>query len=256
MKVVVCVKAVPGFVTKVQVAETQDRVNYESGSIIMNESDEYALEAALAFKKEFGGEISVITAGPLASQPVLHTGLAKGADSAMRVDADFTDCERISMVLAEAIRSTSYDLILTGVESSDNMAAQVGISIAVRLGLPFAYAVTKVELGPSSEIVKVTKEVGGGVEQVLEIPLPALLCIQSGVRSLSYTSVRKLFQARQKQIECFTPDDLSIDEELGKVKAASIMNVFPAGRARRAEIIEGKPSEVAPVLIKKVKEAL
>jgi len=256
LKVVVCVKAVPGFVTKVQVAEGQDRIKYESGSIIMNESDEYALEEALALKNEFGGEISVVTAGPLASQPVLHTGLAKGADKAIRIDADFTDSTRVAMVLAEAIRSTNCDLVLTGVESSDNMAAQVGISTAVRLGFPFAYAVTKIGRGPRPETLKVTKEMGGGVEQVLEFPLPALLCIQSGVRPLSYTSVRKLLQARQTRIERVNVSDLNIDEELAKVKATRIMDAFPAVRERRAEIIEGTPSELAPVLIKKIKEAM
>ena len=44
MNIVVCLKAVPGYVTKLQLANTGDRIDYESGSIMVNESDECALE--------------------------------------------------------------------------------------------------------------------------------------------------------------------------------------------------------------------
>lgn len=256
MRIIVCVKVVPGYIIKPRLSESRDRVEYEAGSIIMNESDEYALEEALALKKEFGGEVSVITAGPVSSQQVLYIGLAKGADRAMRIDANFADCERIARVLAEAIRRIDYDLILTGVESSDNMAAQVGISVAERLGIPFAYAVTKVEAGQSSETIRVTKECGGGVHQVLEVALPTLLCIQSGATSLSYTAVRKLLQARTKSIECLAIDDLGINDELLKLSPVRIADVFSPQRTSKADMIEGNSSEVASILVQKVKEAL
>ena len=81
MKIVVCLKAVPEGVTKLQIAETGDRIDYESYSITINESDEYALEEALALKKQSGGEVIVITVGRLSAQSVLQIGLAKGADS-------------------------------------------------------------------------------------------------------------------------------------------------------------------------------
>ena len=256
MRIVVCVKAVPGHIIKPRVPESQDRVEYEAGSLIMNEYDEYALEEALALKKEFGGEVSVITSGPVSCQQVLYIGLAKGADTAIRVDADFADSERTARVLTEAIRQIGYDLILTGVESSDNMAAQVGIFVAERLGMPFAYAVTKVEAGQSPETIIVTKECGGGVHQVLEFSLPTLLCVQSGTTSPSYTAVRRLLQARSKPIQLLTINNLGLKDEFLKFSPLRIVDVFSPQKTSNAEIIEGKPQEVAPLVLKKLKEAL
>lgn len=256
MRTVVCVKAVPGYINKLRVSESQDRIEYEAGSLIMNESDEYALEEALVLKKKLGGDVSIITAGPVSSQQVLYVGLAKGADTAIRVDADFADSQRTAIVLAEAIRQIGYDLILTGVESSDNMAAQVGISVAERLAIPFAYAVTKVETGQSSGSITVTKERGSGVYQVLELPLPALLCMQSGTTPLSYTAVRKLLQARSKPVERLLINQLGIKDELLKSSPLKIVDVFSPQKTIKAHMIARNPREVAAILLKRIKEAL
>lgn len=256
MKIVVCIKAVPVPIGYPQVTESRDRIDYKASSTIMNESDEYALEEALALKKQLGGEVSVITVGSLQSQQVLYVGLAKGADRAIRVDANFADCERIARILAEAIRRIDCDLIMTGVESSDNMAAQVGVSVAERLGVPSAYAVTKIERGQSPETIIATKELGGGLKQILEITLPALLCVQSTSVPVSYVAVRKLMQARSKTVECLTINDLGISEELLESSPFTILDVFPPPRMPTAEILEGMPSEVASVLIQKIREAL
>ena len=256
MKIVVCVKAVPGYVINPELAESGDRVNYKAGSIIINESDEYALEEALALKKEFGGEVTVITAGTLSSQKALHIGLAKDADKAVRINADFIDWGSLAKVLAETIKRFDHDLILTGVESGDNMAAQTGVLIAERLGLPFAYAVTEVEQGENPGTLKVTKELGGGVKQVVEVTLPALLCIQTGTTLPGYVPFRKMLQAQSKPVTPVDISELNIDEELKKSPPLKIVDVFSPQRLSKAEFITGKPSEVASTLIKKTREVL
>ena len=48
--------------------------------------------------------MSLITAGSLSSQKVLYIGLAKDADRAVRIDANFVDCGSIAKVLAETIK--------------------------------------------------------------------------------------------------------------------------------------------------------
>jgi electron transfer flavoprotein beta subunit len=256
MKIVVCIKAVPVLIGYPQIAETRDRFNFKASNNIMNETDEYALEAALALKKELGGEIVVITAGSLQSQQVLYTGLAKGADRAIRIDASFADGERTAIVLAEAIKKIGYDLILAGVESSDNMAAQVGMSIAERLGVPSAYAVTNVARGPQPNTMAAVKELGNGLKQALEIKLPALLCTQATSMHLSYVPARKLIQARAMTLECLSLKDLNISKELLESGPYSIVDVFPPPRMSKAEILGGQLSEVAAVLVQRIREAL
>ena len=257
MKIIVCVKAVPGYVTNLQVAESQDRVNYEADSIVINEADDYALEAALALKEQLGGEVTAITAGPLSSLHALYVALAKGADKAIRVGADFSSGEIISRILAEAIKKIDHDLVLTGMESSDNLAAQTGVSMAVRLGLPFACGVTKVEPDASSRKVTVTREMEGGLKQVLEMPLPALLCIEPGILPLSYVAINRLSRARTKPITPFKANDLGVGErQIEEGRQLRITSVFPPQRRYQLEMVSGKPSEVARVLVAKIKEVL
>ena len=257
MNITVCVKAVPGYVTNLQVADTQDRIDYEADSIAINEADDYALEAALALKQEFGGEVTAITAGPLSSMHALYVALAKGADKAIRIGTDFSSGEIISRILAEAIKKIDHDLVLTGMESSDNMAAQTGVSMAVRLGLPFACGVTKVEPDASSRKVTVTREMEGGLKQVLEMPLPALLCIEPGILPLSYVAVNRLSRARAKPVTPFKTEDLGIGEgEIEEGRRLRITSVFPPERRYQLEMVSGKPPELARVLVAKIKEVL
>jgi electron transfer flavoprotein beta subunit len=251
---IVCVKAVPGYINNPRVSDAGDRVEYEAGSLIMNESDEYAVETAVALKKELGGEVTVVTAGNLSSQKALQTGLAKDADTAIRVDANLVEPGRIAMVLAEAINRLDYDLILTGVESRDTMAAQVGVLVAEVLGLPFAYAVTQVKRGRSEGTVEITKELGAGVSQVVEIAMPALLCIQTGTTPLSFVPFRKTLRAQSKPMRTFTTRDLGCDFELEKSPLLRILEIFSPQETSKAELITGSPSEVVSAFMKKIKE--
>ena len=253
MKIAVCLKAVPGYVSRLQISDSGDRIEYESADYRLNDSDEYALEEALALKKQLGGEVVVITVGSLTAQRVLYTGLAKKADRAMRIDASAGSAELTSAALAEAIRTEGFDLILTGVESSDTLAAEVGARIAERLRVPYAYAVTDIEAGEAPDRIKVTKEIGGGTMQVLDMPLPALLSIQEGIQPISYVPVRRIMQAQTNQsIECFSLSQLSLAEP--KAGGLKIVDVFPASETHRAELIDGEPAEIGRKLLQLINE--
>ena len=256
MRIIVCTKAVPGYVMNPEVSEAGDRVNYKAGSIVMNESDEYALQEAVALKKAAGGEVTVVTAGSLSSQKALQIGLAKGADRAIRIDADLFDPGSVARLLAGAIRELEVDLILTGVESSDIMGAQVGVSVAEILGLPFAYAVTEVEPGEGEGTLKVTKELGRGIKQVIEITLPALLCMQTGTAPLSFVPFRKMAQAQSKPMKTLGVGDLSLEQNTIESQSRRIMEIFSPQKRARAEIVTGSPSEVVSVFLDKIKEVM
>jgi len=252
LEIVVCVKAVPVQAINIGVAEDQSRVECKSMRYRMNESDEYAVEEALVVKKEYGGEVSLVTVGSLTAQDTLYQGLGKGGDRAVRIDTNVNDSMNIARALAKALEDVKYDLILTGVESEDNMAAQVGGLLAEMLGLPFAYAVTKVEGAESGDTVRITKELGGGVTQLIEMRFPALLCIQMGNAPLRYLPAQKLLRARSKPVKSVSLTELGLTME-GGLKFIDISR--PAVR-NRAEIIEGNPREIAVTLIDKIKEVL
>lgn len=253
MNIIVCTKAVPGFIKNPQVSDTQDRVNYDAGSIVINESDDYALEAGVKLAKKTGGKATVLTAGALTSQKVLQTGLGKDAAGAIRVDSNFYDPDRTAKALAAAIKQQEVDLVVTGVESSDSMAAQVGVSIAEHLGLPFAYAVLEMEPGETDKTVRITKELGFGKKQVEEITLPAVVCFQTGTEPPSFVPVRKMMMAQRKPAKTLKVSDLDMADAKSPLK---ILKVFKPTDLSMAEMIEGTPQEQAQAALSKIKEVV
>ena len=194
----------------------------------------------------------MVTVGRPDADRVAYIGLVKGVDRALRINADLADPEAVAEVLAEALKDIEYDLILCGVESSDNMSSEAGISLAERLGLPFAYAVTHVEVRDDMGVVSVNKEMGGGVEQVVEISLPALLCVQTGIVPMTYAPLREVLKARSKPIGTLAADNLAP----GAKAKIRFLDAFPPPKQNRAEIIEGELSTVAAIAVSKVQEAL
>jgi len=251
MKIIVCTKAVPGFIKNPAVPESQDRVTYDAGSIVVNESDDYAIEAGVKLAKKTKGKTTILTAGALTSKKVLQTGVAKDADTSIRVDTDYYDPERIAKTLAAAIKTQEYDLVVTGVESSDSMAAQVGVAVAEHLGVPFAYAVLEMEPGETENSVRVTKELGFGMKQVEEITLPGVVCFQTGTEPPSFVPVRKMMMAQKKPSKTLTVGDLGVADLEPSVK---IVEIFTPTDLSVAEMIEGSPVEQAAAAMQKIKE--
>ena len=255
MKIIVLIKAVPSHIANPHLARTHDRVAGKFGPLIINESDEYALEHAVVLAEESGGEVTVLSAGGPATEKTLVKGLAKGATRAVRVDARPLDPNTTATLLAEAAGRLDYDLILSGVESSDIMASQVGISTAERLGIPFVYSVREIKRGETPGTLVVSKELGGGITQIVEVKLPALLCVQACSIPLSLVSVTRLLRSRSKAVDLFSIGDLGLDETRIKSTNYRLIEVFRPQK-NRAEFIEGSPDEIASQLTIKIEEAL
>lgn len=251
MNVIICTKAVPGFINRPTVPDTHDRVEYEAGSIVINESDDYALEAGIKLAHKTGGKATVLTVGPLSSQKVLQTGLGKDADAGLRVDAVLFEPAATARALAAAVREQTFDLLVTGVESSDVMAAQVGVALAEMLGLPFAYAVTDMQPGDAAGTIRITKELGYGRKQVEEIALPALVCFQTGTEPPSFVPVRKMMMAQRKPIMT-----VSLTAEGPSKMSTEILDIFPPPEAAMAEFIEGDAPSKAAAVLHKIREVL
>ncbi len=256
LKIVVCCKPVPRGIRNARLVGSGGIVECESNSFLMNECDEYALDAALLWKKGLGAELTVMTMGGIRSQDILYIALAKGADRAVRIDSDVNDSTAIARVISEALRGKGYDLILTGVESEDNMASQVGVSLAERLGLPYAFAVTRVQFDRDQKLVKVVTELGGGLQEELEISLPAVLAIQSGIAMLTYAALGKIMKARRLPVSSVGLRELNLEREpLGRMRPKTL-EIFEPPKAGYAEMIEGSPRQMADILMDKVKHVL
>ncbi|MBI3057997.1 MAG: electron transfer flavoprotein subunit beta/FixA family protein [Deltaproteobacteria bacterium] len=254
MRIITCLKEVPDRETRYEINPAGSWIKEADLSFEINECDEYALEEAIALKRAHGGEVTVLTMGSITTQDILYLALAKGADRAVRIDVQLQDPQAASAVLAAALKKLEYDLVLTGTQSRDTLSGVVGIAIAERLEIPYAFAVTQVE-ADGDKAIKVRKELGGGRYADVRLSLPALLCVQTGIQPLTYVPPARMLRARQQAVRSLSLGDLVAEEQIVP-RGYRFLDVFPPERTGQAQFLEGNAREVAATLLAKIKEVL
>jgi electron transfer flavoprotein beta subunit len=253
MKIVVAVKQVPERDAVVRVAADGRGVDESDVAWTMNEPDAYALEEALQLKERAGeGEVVVLCAGPERVQSTLREALAKGADRAVHVvtpeDGEGSLAARDSLdvarLLAEAVKAESADLVLTGLQSDDLGAGQTGVVMAELLGVPHATLVLQVELQAGG--IKVKRELEDGWMQHVEMPLPALLTIQSGGNRLRYATLMGIKRARQKEMR-------EVPAASAAKRVDEVVKVSLPTRVKRTEMLTGSADEIAATLVERLR---
>ena len=251
MKIVVAIKQVPARDSQLRIASTGGWIDEADLTYEINEPDAYALEEGLQLKEKHGGEVVVLCAGPARAAQTIREALAKGADRAIHIEGETLgalDPLAGARRLAAALKPESADLILTGLQSDDLGYGQTGVILAELLGLPHATIVMRVETTPQG--IRVKRELEDGWFQHVDLPLPALLTIQSGINKLRYATLMGIKKARTKQIRRVTPEELGAE-----TGAPSILleRVYLPERTKRTQLWEGNPREAAAQLVEKLK---
>ena len=248
MKIVVAVKQVPERDSPIQVAGDGKWIDEGDLNYTINEPDAYALEEALQLKEKNGGEVVVVCAGPERVTSTLREALAKGADRAIHIEAEDLgerDTLGVAQLLADAVKDEAPDLILTGLQSDDLGLGQTGVVLAELLGMPHATIIMQVEVVGSG--LKVKRELEDGLFQHVEMPLPALLTIQSGGNKLRYATLMGIKKAKTKETKT-----VSAAATTG-APAISLERVYLPEKQKKTEMLTGTPAEVAAKLVEKLK---
>lgn len=247
MDIVVAIKQVPDTSEVVDVVEIDPSgkdIKKDTLIFKINDWDEYTLEEALRLKEKLGGIVTTITVGPSEWDDVLRRALAMGVDRAIRIDEDVTslDSYAVAEILSTLISRLPYELVMFGAQSEDLGNGQVGPMVAEMLDIPHATLVVNLQL--QGKEVRVSRELEGGVMELYNIILPALLTIQTGINRPRYVSFAGIKKAREKEIEVVSLDKLGLSGEklIPKVKLEKL-ELPPAGK--RAEIISGSTEEAA-----------
>jgi electron transfer flavoprotein beta subunit len=259
MKIVVAVKQVPERDAAVRVAADGCGVDESDVAWTMNEPDAYALEEALQLKEraglvsgEAGSEVVVLCAGPERVSSTLREALAKGADRAIHVmvpesgagSLAMRDTLDVARLLSEAVKAESPELVLTGLQSDDLGAGQTGVVMAELLGVPHATLVLGVELVDGG--IKVKRELEDGWFQHVEMPLPALLTIQSGGNKLRYATLMGIKQAKSKEMR-------EVEAAAAQARVDAVVKVAAPVRVKQIEMLTGSADEIAAKLVGKLK---
>jgi len=251
MKIVVAIKQVPARDSQLRIAASGQWIQEDDLTHEINEPDAYALEEGLQLKEKHNGEVVVLCLGPARASQTIREALAKGADRAIHIEAEDgggPDPLATARLMAAALKAEAPDLVLTGLQSDDLGYGQTGPILAELLGLPHATIIMQVEKQDGG--IRVKRELEDGWFQHVEMPLPALLSIQSGISKLRYATLMGIKRAKTKEVKRLTAADLG-----GAAAPPSITldRIYLPERTKRTQLFEGNPKEAAAKLVEKLR---
>lgn len=195
MKIAVLLKWVPDLVEELEVDDDGTGIDTEDLKFKLNEFDDHALEEALQIAAE-GDEVVAMAMEGDGAEKMLFTAIAKGASSGIVLSGGSdSNTYGLAAGFGAALANDSYDLILTGVQSVDDLDGQLGPILAANLSLPCVSVVS--ELTISGSVATVSKEYSGGIVAEFEVDMPAVLGIQAARETPRYAPVSKIRQMQQ-----------------------------------------------------------
>lgn len=240
-------------VTVAEVATVEDDFEIDGTAIDerylgydLNEWDDYAIEEAVQLSEEgVAEEVVTVTIGPERAEETIRMALAKGADRAIRVWDDafdgLLDVAAKTELLQAVVAEEDPDLVLSGVQTGDAMFGATGVSLAQRVGMEWAAVVNDLELGEEGT-ASVHRELEGGVEELTDVEIPAVLTIQTGINEPRYASLRGIRQAQQKEIARKSPADLGLD---GVESELELVEMYEPEVESDATVFEGSAEDTA-----------
>jgi electron transfer flavoprotein beta subunit len=203
--------------------------------------------------------VVVFSLGPERVKESLRKALALGAARAVHLgDPAFQggDALATGRALAAAIAREPFDLVLTGSQSEDLGFGATGTVLAGHLGWPHAWLVMGIEPEPGGGTLRVVREMESGVNEILRLPLPAVLEVQAGLNQPRYASLKGIMAAKKKEIAALSPADLGLSEvEVGAAGSAlEMLSVAFPEAGGGAQIFDGDPATAARALAARLQQ--
>ncbi len=250
MKIGVCVKQVPAKDAPLAILEGGGWIRETDIGFETNEPDAFALEEALRLKEKHGGEVVAISMGPERAKQTIKEALAKGAERGIHVaDNEFYKLDPLTAArsLAAAIQNENFDLILTGLQSDDQGFGQTGVLLAELLDRPHATLIMQIDA--SDGRLKLKRELEAGWFQWVELPLPAVLTVQSGINKPRYATLKGIMAAKKKEITTVDRASLGVAD----ARTEHVERIYVPQKTKKTEFLTGQPKEIAAKLIEKLK---
>ena len=255
MKILVCLKQVPHKDARLELAADGSWIQDANIKFEINDYDNYALEEALRIKdKDATSEVLVLSIGPDRVQQSLRTALGMGADRAIQIwDESLAraDSLAIAKTIAAVAKAEKCDLVLMGLMSDDTNYGVTGPMLAELLGVPHATGIVSAKLDGGQ--VEVERELEGGALEVVKLPLPCLLTVQTGMNEVRYASLKGIMQAKKKPLDKKSVTDIGLSATAVAPKV-KVEKIYSPPKGGGAEILTGSKDEIATKFVGKVKE--
>jgi electron transfer flavoprotein beta subunit len=249
MHVLVVLRLVPDTDEDFELGEDGKSIDREWIGFKLNEFDDHALEEGVLLKEASGAKVTAVALDGEGVDRLLQTALARGADSVAKIPHDLTDpipAPVVAQMIAAFASQNRCDLILTGVQTVEDLFGQLAPALGAVLDWPQVSAVSALKAEATHVVVQ--QEYSGGYSAALSVALPAVVGIQAASKPPRYVSGSKLRDVLGAKIP--TVDiDVDIDAKLGEVESLGFQE-----SSGHAEMIEGKAEAVAARLVAILRE--
>jgi len=230
MKIGVLIKQVPDTATNIKIAANGAGIDPTGIKYVVSPYDEIAIEEGLKTKEKVGGEVVVVSLGPV---------------RCVVVDSYLT-----ARILASVLEKENFDILFVGKQAADNDCAQVGPMVAEFLGWPQVTVVEKIELNEARSGAVVARRVGGGAKEIYDVSLPAVIAVEKGLNNPRYASLPGIMKAKSKPLTTLKAADL-VGGEKARVEVTHyrLPPERPEGR-----ILKGEAEQVVPELVRLLRE--
>lgn len=201
---------------------------------MLNTFDRYALQKAIEIKKAYGAQITCVTMGPPPAKEILVEALEHGADfGVLLTDKRLAASDTLATAYAlymTAVYLGGWDLIFTGLQTTDGDTAQVGPQMAERANVPQITYCEKMSI--DNRTLKAYRVIEGG-HQELEVQLPVLVTVANSATPLEpkrfaeVAMVKELLRnpvERDRLVSSVNLDDIKADpKRIGLVGSPTVV---------------------------------
>ncbi|BEP13901.1 electron transfer flavoprotein subunit beta/FixA family protein [Acidothermaceae bacterium B102] len=238
VRIVVLIKHVPdaGADRRFAADHTADRA---ASAGRLSELDEYAVEQSLRIVEATGGgSVTYLTMGAKEAEEALRRALSMGGDDAVHVVDEAlhgSDALATSLVLARALDKLEWDLVITGMASTDAAMGVVPAMISERLGVPALTLASKLTV--ESDRVTILRDVDDTTATVTA-SLPCLVSVTDQTGEARYPSFKGIMAAKKKAVTAWSLQDLQLDgAQVGLAGAWSAVDAATRRPSRTAGVV-------------------
>lgn len=257
MKIVVCIKQVPG-TNEVRLDPETHAIIRDGRQAVINPFDNYAVELAVQLKEKLGGSVTALSMGIPATERLLRDTESRGVDNACLLsDRAFAGADTLatSYALSLGVKALGgVDLILCGKMAVDGDTAQIGPELAEVLGIHHVTDVTEiVEATEEYFVVRKATEAGS---KLVKVALPALLTVQKDIVFPRMSTISGVRFSLTAPFTSYTAAQVNADT--GRTGFAGsptqVVRTFTPESRGEAKAIEGSVQEQAEAVLKLFKE--
>jgi electron transfer flavoprotein beta subunit len=244
MHIAVVLRIVPDLSEELEIAESGTEIDREWIGLKLNEFDDHALEEAVLLKEATGARVTAVTLAADGAERQLQTAIARGADDAILIAHDIeglVGARAAALLMAPIIRNLGADVVLTGVQTPEDVFGQLAPYLAGALSWPTINAVNGVSVDGAG--LTVTQEYSGGFASRFSVKGPVVLGIQTASKPPRYVSGTKLRQASSVAIHP-TPSQLPAG-----LLTQSVAGLAMPERGKGAEMLSGSAEQVAAKVV-------